>query len=487
MKKINTLLWALVLGLCVIISSCSKEDTPIISPEITFTDMPESGYSVCLGQILDLTPTITNEKNSTFQWFEGEKLICTEKTYSFKKDKEGKYTLTLKVTNEGGGETISTIKIEVLPTNAPQIIFNTPESIFHTCINRNLLIKPAIINGENAKYEWTIDGEKIKETDSSLTFNKKVEGEYLVGLKIITPKGQHSASIKVTIYNSKNSYRPASSGKYAIWKKVYKFLPAPGQYVNEHYSAKTMEEAIKYAEERLIQNYYVSLGGFGGHIIIGFDHSVDNKDGNDIKIVGNSFNGSSEPGIVWVMQDENGDGLPNDNWYQLKGSEYEKPETIFNYSVTYYKPDSPREDTKWKDNIGNEGVIDYLSAYHKQAYYYPAWVKENSYTLTGTLLKSRTFRDHSKESDACPTYWVNDSFNWGYVDNYGSDRLDGKEDGNAATNGFDLSKAVDFKGNTINLEFIDFIKVQTGVNVKAGWLGENSTEVFGFEDIHFNK
>ena len=146
MKKINTLLWALVLGLCVIISSCSKEDTPIIIPEISFTDMPESGYSVCLGQILNLTPTITNEKNSTFQWFEGEKLICTEKTYSFKKDKEGKYTLTLKVTNEGGGETISTIKIEVLPTNAPQIIFNTPESIFHTCINRNLLIKPAIIN-----------------------------------------------------------------------------------------------------------------------------------------------------------------------------------------------------------------------------------------------------------------------------------------------------------------------------------------------------
>jgi len=38
-------------------------------------------------------------------------------------------------------------------------------------------------------------------------------------------------------------------------------------------------------------------------------------------------------------------------------------------------------------------------------------------------------------------------------------------------------------GKDIHLEYIDFIKVQTGLNVKAGWLGENSTEVFRFMDI----
>ena len=35
--------------------------------------------------------------------------------------------------------------------------------------------------------------------------------------------------------------------------------------------------------------------------------------------------------------------------------------------------------------------------------------------------------------------------------------------------------------------YIDFVKVQTGVNVKAGWLGENSTEVFGFTDENLNQ
>lgn len=38
------------------------------------------------------------------------------------------------------------------------------------------------------------------------------------------------------------------------------------------------------------------------------------------------------------MQDVNGDGLPNDEWYELKGSEYGKPETIQDYAVTYFRP-----------------------------------------------------------------------------------------------------------------------------------------------------
>ena len=58
----------------------------------------------------------------------------------------------------------------------------------------------------------------------------------------------------------------------------------------------------------------------------------------NIAITGNAFDGSSEPGIVWVMQDENGDGLPNDTWYELRGSEYGKAETWQDYAVTYHKP-----------------------------------------------------------------------------------------------------------------------------------------------------
>ena len=45
-----------------------------------------------------------------------------------------------------------------------------------------------------------------------------------------------------------------------------------------------------------------------------------------------------------------------------------------------------------------------------------------------------------------------------------------------------VSNAIDANGNKVDLKYIDFIKVQVGVNTKSGWLGEVSTEVFGFFD-----
>ena len=47
---------------------------------------------------------------------------------------------------------------------------------------------------------------------------------------------------------------------------------------------------------------------------------------------------------------------------------------------------------------------------------------------------------------------------------------------------FDISKAIDNNGVSVDLKYIDFIKVQTACNTKSGALGENSTEVLGFFD-----
>ena len=44
-----------------------------------------------------------------------------------------------------------------------------------------------------------------------------------------------------------------------------------------------------------------------------------------------------------------------------------------------------------------------------------------------------------------------------------------------------------FEGEPAGLEYIDFVKVQTGVNAKSGWLGELSTEVFGFYDYRMRR
>ena len=286
-------------------------------------------------------------------------------------------------------------------------------------------------------------------------------------------------------------YRPATQSSSPYCTKVFEYTPAPGQFINETKTGgfdgtqTTAEAACRYAEERFANDIWVSLGGFGGYIVVGFDHSIDNTGDYDFAVLGNSFSGSSEPGIVWVMQDENGNGEPDDTWYELAGSETGKEETIQNYAVTYYRPSEPQQPVRWSDNQGREGQIDYLKQYHRQDYYYPLWIEEDSYTLTGTCLKERNY-----DASSNGTYWVNPEYDWGYADNFSPiDRLTDEENVNADINAnhFKISNAIDAFGNAKHLEYIDFVKVQVGVNTKSGWLGEVSTEVCGLYDYRLKR
>lgn len=260
--------------------------------------------------------------------------------------------------------------------------------------------------------------------------------------------------------------------------KVYEYMPAPGQFINESVTLTTRREACEWAESRLNEGKYVSLGSFGGFLVVGLDHSIKaHKSGYDFYITGNAFlsnmGGSNEPGIVWVMQDTNGNHLPDDLWYELAGSDSDLPETIRNFSVTYYRPAAPATDTPWTASDGSSGAVKYLGMFHSQNYYYPAWVDADSYTLTGTRLSSKNSLDSETG------YWNNAAYGWGYADNVGADNLTG----NGQRTGFKISNAVKADGSKIQLEYIDFVKIQTGVLADSGALGEISTEVCGFGEL----
>lgn len=265
---------------------------------------------------------------------------------------------------------------------------------------------------------------------------------------------------------------------------VIEYTPAPGQFINsamagfDTQAITTAADAVAYAERRLAMggdpdpdsptaDYgFVSLGGWGGYLVVGFDTPVASTGGYDLYVTGNSFNGSSEPGIVWVAQDANGDGSPaGETWYELKGSEYGNGKTIFNYEVTY--TEQADGSIAWTDNQtpAGSGTIDRIGA-HAQASYAPAWVK--TLTYTGTRLP-----DNVRYDEATNRY-VMTAFAWGYADN------SSKIDGIGAKNRFKISDAVDKDGHPANLTQIDFMKVQTGVNCKAeNNVGEISTEVCG--------
>lgn len=268
----------------------------------------------------------------------------------------------------------------------------------------------------------------------------------------------------------------------AEWSKVYEYTPAPGQFINDTApkgsgfdgTQTTPEKAIAYAEGRLAKKSYVSLGGFGGYIVVGFDHNVLNAPKDDLLIMGNPNDTSSEPGVVWVMKDENENGLPDDTWYELAGSESGQAQTIQNYAVTYYRPSESMQSVKWVDNQGNSGEIEYVESQHPQEYYYPLWVESESYTLTGTCLKARN------ELSADGLNWTLHPYGWGYADNFSAEDFVANERGNR----FDISNAVNADGESVKLDYINFVKVQCAVNAQSGHLGEVSTEVCGFKDLN---
>jgi hypothetical protein len=253
--------------------------------------------------------------------------------------------------------------------------------------------------------------------------------------------------------------------------EVFEYVYAPGQ----HAQGRNSEEEKRNFIGKPTRDTH--LGGFGGYIIAGFDHNVPNVAGKfDFEIF--STGAAPEPGMVFVMSDENGDGLPNGTWYELRGSEFDNPKTIRNYSLTYFRAKSDTENITWRDNQGNSGEL--ISGFGGQ--YSSNWwwseTKTDSITFTGTRLPD----SHVNVSTGNNEHWIvpDTIFTWGYAkNNQGSDY-----NRTNRSNQFDIANAVDENGNPVYLPHIRFIKIQTAVFQQAGWLNEVSTEVQGARSLH---
>lgn len=265
-----------------------------------------------------------------------------------------------------------------------------------------------------------------------------------------------------------NSSEEFSSGRVSQRAdRIVAYTPAPGQFINEPQSGfddvRTPEAACAYAERRLAENGYVSLGSWGGYLTAQFDRPVTADGDYELWVRGNSFDGSSEPGVVGVMQDTNGNRLPDDEWYELRGSEYDRSD--LGYSVTYFRPSDEGGDIAWRDNRGGEGVVA-RNGHHTQASYFPAWIAGDSYTLKGTRLPGNV-------TQADDGRYVMGAFAWGYADNASETDLRG------GVNRFRIADAVTADGTPANLTHVDFIRIQSGVNESRPGVGEVSTEVCG--------
>jgi len=486
-----------------------RVDVSELAPPVISLVLPSRGLKVLPETDYIFTPDIQNQNEENFQckWIRDGKVVSKDITYTFNEKKLGSYPVTIEASNIDG-KTTKVFIVEVVETMPYKVYFEKP-SYFqmttdrNTFIDRPVYLTPILKYFDNPQYTWKVNGEIAEtETNSVFKFTPTKAGDFTIKVEVVeklktstsltrnVSRSATTLSTEVIVHcfgnKQEDNYREATASSSMFQNKVYEYTPAPGQFIGELNTArftgneKTQADAIAYATQRLNAKGYVSLGGFGGYIVVGFDHSIANTNNEyDFAIQGNAFDGSSEPGIVWVMQDINNNGQADDEWYELKASETSKDGTIQDYAITYYRPAGIGMDVKWTDSEGKSGMIDYLKQFHAQDYYYPQWIQEDSYTLRGTLLSSKNMQNPSTG------FWKNQSYDRGYVDNYGNDQIEGGSTvtGSGQRNGFEITNAIYKDGTPIDLKYIDFIKVQVGVNAKSGPLGEISTEVFSFIDL----
>lgn len=447
----------------------------MMPPEISLPGAVR-GFSVLQDSLLVLAPEISSALPVTYSWTIDGKTVSTDSVYTFPTGETGTFEAGLCVENRDGRDEIE-FTVEVMsPGEAFSWTFDRTE--YGISSGRSLLLRPQDIEYPfDAVYTWSVDGTEVQSGESSeYVFDLTAEGSYTVSVTMRNSYTAASQDLTVTVLPAEGTYfRAADASSNASISKVYEYTPAPGQFINDGVTLTTQEEACSYAFERLSQGQFVSLGAFGGYLIAGFDHSVESSTdgGFDLQITGNAHSSSSEPGIIWVSQDENGNGLPDDTWYELRGSEYGKPETWQDYAVTYYRPSSNGTSIEWTDNRGSSGSVDYIPAYHSQETYFPLWITTDSYTLRGTRLEDRLVDENGNGS-----LWIGHPFDWGYADNWSGTDPD--------IDKFRISDAVRWDGEPADLTYIDFVKIQCGVQAKGGWTGEQSTELTLIRDLHID-
>lgn len=464
----------------------------------------EEEYTIDADTDLQLSPTVVSDNEATYAWFIGEEEVANGTEYTFNTLRPGSYELILAVTNQGG-TTEKKISVTV------KAGITRVETETHTLLS---LEAPGYLDDEN-EVEWEVTSTsselyRLSYADTqSPVFVAAEEGEY----RLKVAGGEIEGEVLVTVGKREQEATPYIA-------EVFDFLPAPGQFVNKlppYNEGDTREDMVRKAGEYLIGEdaSMITLGGWGGYVTFGFDHTIVNVPGKrDFRILGNAFaaaanpnpdapfGGSCEPAIIMVAYDKNGNGVPDDDeWYEIKGSANFTAEneawyqmaidngndtrTFRDFEMTYHRPTSETAEEagepnnpgsfvtiqnyiRWTNNQGEEGYK-VKNVYHSQSYY-PAWVTDDQLTYKGIRLAENGI-DESGQGN----YFVLYAFRYGYTDNFSNNH------DNAA---IDIDWAIDKDGNKADLPGIDFIKVYNGVDQENGWLGEASTEVSRGEDLH---
>lgn len=468
--------------------------TPVGEAPVITWDEPSARFRIYTNETLTLVPVITGtDETTTYVWTMDGRVVSTEDYYSFSSPQTGEFFIHLAVSNRYGTSE-EEAKITVIESEVAELpelpeehrLWCFPWTEINIAQGRTIKVKAYLLQTlpADAQLTWVLDGDTVVPTEGlaqgEFLFEATELGTHRLSLTISSSTLNDTQEFTIKTCPPAGTYQRSFTGQ-ALVNKIYEYMPAPGHQVNGYIIVGdsypedcTHEQACDSVLAHFQRRWSISLGSQGGYLIASFDHSVRNSGGDyDLCIKGNPFSYQSEPGIIWVSQDDNGDGLPNDQWFELAGSEYGTPTHTTDYAITYYRPAARKSATAWRDCFGKTGYVPYMSYWNPHDTYWQPWVEGTERTYFGSRLADRS--TYANGISDIPPY------DWGYVDNLGNDFI---EDVAGKMNYFRLANARTWDGEPANLEYIDFIKIQTAQIGSTPNLGDISTEVYYISDYH---
>ncbi|HEY3389110.1 MAG TPA: PKD-like domain-containing protein, partial [Prolixibacteraceae bacterium] len=285
--------------------------------------------------------------------------------------------------------------------SGPAISFAIPAEGYKVEVGKSLSLNPTVINGDNSSYTWEVNGEVVSSA-KLYTFTPSKIGNYSLQLKVSNEAGSDNKTILISAFSNLSPYIT----------KVFDYQYGPGQHASLIPADWKGSDFV--GQPWIGTKRYTSLGSWGGYIIAGFDHPVKNVEGADFAVF-TQPGPSSEPAVVYVMNDTNADGIPNDGeWAEIKGSEYNHPETIHDYQVTYYKPVGNGNVT-WKDNKGNNGEL--KPVFESSSWWWSGYGNKTEVVFNGEKLPN-AYKNISTQSDIENWIVIPGLFTSGYAECY---------------------------------------------------------------------
>lgn len=290
--------------------------------------------------------------------------------------------------------------------------------------------------------------------------------------------------------------------------EVTEYIQAPGQFArNESFQIAGNTDKLlgppsgggTYAADN---SSVVSLGMAGGSVTVKFDPPIadhsENIGGYDFIVFGNAYwpSGSpenvwQEPGTVWVMKDENGNGEPDDTWYLIPGSHLNTGSVSgpaeYSLNDTGLPPPADKKEQWWPEDAASPLVFPDVFL-----------LGDEAYPVSGPAEPCLGY------ADAAPTLLLGDLSGAGAGGNDNS--LDDPEDypgidpvyfytvpdshetpgidaGSGGGNAIRIEWAVDPADfSPAGLDEISWIKIVSG-SLSTGSLGDYSCEVDGFARV----